>query len=137
MTPTKACPVVLRQREVLEILAFEHPLAGFQLVKGTVETDELPLAAALRELYEEAGISEATFEQSLGVAKSNHQGQVWSFHVCKPHDDLPDTWIHRVSDDGGHDFRFFWQPLYDEPCEGWHKVFRWALGYIRDKISLG
>jgi 8-oxo-dGTP pyrophosphatase MutT (NUDIX family) len=48
----KACPVVLRSLGDGEILAFEHPLAGWQLVKGTVEAGELPRDAAIRELYE-------------------------------------------------------------------------------------
>lgn len=37
MRANKACPVVLRHSTELEILAFRHPLAGLQLVKGTVE----------------------------------------------------------------------------------------------------
>lgn len=56
MTADKACPVVLRSRETLEILAFEHPLAGLQLVKGSVEPGESTDMAAVRELMEEAGI---------------------------------------------------------------------------------
>ena len=52
----KTCPVVLRSPQgKCEILAFCHPLAGHQFVKGTVEAGETPAAAALRELYEEAG----------------------------------------------------------------------------------
>ena len=37
MAVDKACPVVLRHTTELEVLAFRHPLAGLQLVKGTVE----------------------------------------------------------------------------------------------------
>lgn len=58
MTVDKACAVVLRDRGVLEILAFEHPLAGLQLVKGSVEAGESTCATAVRELMEEAGIQE-------------------------------------------------------------------------------
>ena len=38
----KACPVILRvnQNNELEILAFKHPMAGNQLVKGTIEDGE-------------------------------------------------------------------------------------------------
>ena len=55
MAADKSCPVVLRARETLEILAFEHPLAGLQLVKGSVEPGESTALAAVRELMEEAG----------------------------------------------------------------------------------
>ncbi|MHC8286071.1 NUDIX domain-containing protein [Pseudomonas sp. XS1P51] len=51
MRVDKACPVVLRNIEQLEILAFRHPLAGLQLVKGSVEPGELTGAAAVRELF--------------------------------------------------------------------------------------
>jgi 8-oxo-dGTP pyrophosphatase MutT (NUDIX family) len=137
MTIAKVCPVILRQREVIEILAFEHPLAGFQLVKGSVETGESPTSAAVRELYEESGILNASVPRFFGAEQSSHQDQIWYFYLCSTQADLPDHWIHRTADDGGHDFRFFWQSLCDLPSQGWHEVFQWALGYIRDKISSG
>ncbi len=36
---------------------FRHPLAGIQLVKGTVEPSENPADAARRELFEESGLN--------------------------------------------------------------------------------
>jgi len=45
----KACPVVFRDPSMQQILAFEHPSAGLQLVKGGIEPGENPRAAALRE----------------------------------------------------------------------------------------
>lgn len=65
MEADKSCPVVLRGRETLEILAFEHPLAGLQLVKGSVEPGEPTDLAAIRELKEEAGI-QSTVKRNLG-----------------------------------------------------------------------
>ena len=56
----KVCPVILRQQGTnWQILAFRHPKAGTQLIKGTVEEDERPEAAVLRELAEESGIEQA------------------------------------------------------------------------------
>jgi len=53
----KVVPVVFREiNNNLEILVFRHPLAGIQIVKGTVEHQEQLEHAALRELYEESGI---------------------------------------------------------------------------------
>ena len=56
----KVVPIVLRRRERLEILAFRHPQAGTQLVKGTLENLEKAEDATLRELAEESGIENAT-----------------------------------------------------------------------------
>lgn len=50
MTADKVCPVALRDRETLEILAFEPPLTGQQFVKGTVEPGKSTDLAAAREL---------------------------------------------------------------------------------------
>jgi 8-oxo-dGTP pyrophosphatase MutT (NUDIX family) len=67
----KACPVVLRSPQgKCEILAFCHPLAGHQFVKGTVEAGETPAAAALRELYEEAGITAQAITTMLGSSNA-------------------------------------------------------------------
>ena len=52
----KVVPILLRRRERLEILAFRHPQAGTQLVKGTLENGEKAEDATLRELAEESGI---------------------------------------------------------------------------------
>jgi 8-oxo-dGTP pyrophosphatase MutT (NUDIX family) len=57
---TKACPVVVRIIDGMEhLLVFNHPLAGYQRVKGTIELGERPSHAAVRELAEESGIRNA------------------------------------------------------------------------------
>jgi 8-oxo-dGTP pyrophosphatase MutT (NUDIX family) len=132
--PSKACPVVLREREQTEILAFEHPLADRQLVKGTIEPDETPAEAALRELREEAGIR-GTCVADLGCFEPLDQGISWSFHLIEVQESLADRWIHRTRDDGGHDFRFFWHPLQIDPLVGWDPIFRRALAYVRERLA--
>ena len=132
-SPTKVCPVVIRQRSEIEVLAFAHPLAGLQLVKGTIEPHESASAAALRELHEESGIYNATIVADLGHWVSGYQDQTWSFHLCAT-DVLPDTWTHRTQDDGCHDFAFFWHPLSQPPDEQWHAVFQGALKYIARQL---
>lgn len=130
--PHKVCPVVLRQRgDHLDILAFEHPLAGCQLVKGTIEPREPVGVAALRELAEESGITTAVVTHDLGLWPSNHQGQLWAFVRCHVDGDLPDTWTHQAPDDGGHTFRFFWHPL-DAAAhpDRWHPLFIDALAQV-------
>ncbi|MFT3757807.1 NUDIX domain-containing protein [Thauera sp.] len=56
MKPTKSCPVLLRRDGEVGILAFQHPIAGFQIVKGSIEEGESPEEAAIRELAEESGV---------------------------------------------------------------------------------
>ena len=54
----KVCPVVVRLCDGRrEVLAFVHPVAGKQFVKGTIESGENPLDAARRELREESGLN--------------------------------------------------------------------------------
>ena len=76
----KACPVVLRSPEgKCEILAFAHPSAGHQFIKGTVEASETPAAAALRELYEEAGITAHTITTMFGPQRNAISHRIGSY----------------------------------------------------------
>ncbi|MDQ8022312.1 MAG: NUDIX domain-containing protein [Moraxellaceae bacterium] len=136
-TATKACPVVLRRGRDggLEILAFVHPLAGCQLVKGGIEAGEAAAVAALRELSEESGIADAHVLNDMGVWASQHGdvpgGALWSFHLCDVPRVLPERWSWRTADDGGQTFEFFWQAL-DAPVDAqWHPLFQRALAYVR------
>lgn len=133
MRANKACPVVLRHSTELEILAFRHPLAGLQLVKGTVEAGESTATAAVRELAEEAGL-QAGESGCLGLWHSGFCGQVWAFHECRVPAPLPESWSHFTADDGGHRFEFFWQPLASLPSEQWHPLFQGALGFLRQRL---
>lgn len=59
----KVVPVIFRNiNQTTEILVFKHPIAGIQIVKGTVEVNEELETAALRELYEESGILSRAFK---------------------------------------------------------------------------
>jgi 8-oxo-dGTP pyrophosphatase MutT (NUDIX family) len=127
----KACPVVFRDPSMQQILAFEHPKAGRQLVKGRIAPGENARAAALRELEEEAGIADMAIATDLGTWHSGHNGQVWSLQLCTFKTRLPETWTHYCSDDGGHEFKFFWHDVNREPDEGWKPQYRRALQAIR------
>jgi 8-oxo-dGTP pyrophosphatase MutT (NUDIX family) len=89
-----------------EILAFERPLAGHQLVQGSIEAGESIEAAALRELAEQAGLKGVHATRRLGTWESGWHGQVWAFVLCESAERLPESWLHHAADDGGHDFRF-------------------------------
>jgi len=48
-----------------ELLVFQHPTAGIQLPAGTVEPQETPESAVLREVAEETGLTEIAFVELL------------------------------------------------------------------------
>lgn len=126
----KACPIVVRlhngQREVL---AFTHPSAGNQFVKGTIETGESTLEAAVRELWEESGIRADTPLISLGFLSIGENHQPWHFFKYLS-SGLPQTWSHQTEDDFGHTFTFFWHPL-DKPLDQqWHLIFHEAFEFF-------
>jgi 8-oxo-dGTP pyrophosphatase MutT (NUDIX family) len=50
------------------LLLIEHPNAGIQLPAGTVEANETPEAAALRETAEETGLTALSIQRCLGWA---------------------------------------------------------------------
>ncbi|MCB9148522.1 MAG: NUDIX domain-containing protein [Caldilineaceae bacterium] len=138
---SKVCPVVLRPPAVpprpngqTQILAFRHPLAGSQIVKGTLEPGEQPAAGALRELAEESGIDHAEVVRKLGERSFDNIGQQWHFFLCRPNKPLPASWSHYTTDGGGHIFQFFWHDLNREPDDSWHSDFKSALAFIRDNI---
>jgi 8-oxo-dGTP pyrophosphatase MutT (NUDIX family) len=131
----KACPILARQSENgLELLAFRHPFAGTQLVKGSIEHDERPQDAAARELLEESGVAAQGAPLSLGTSNGIVPRETWNFFLfpCPP---LADEWQHHCPDDGGHDFKFFWQPV-EEYLEGdWPAPFIRALRFAVGKIE--
>jgi len=129
----KVCPVVFRDPSMRQILAFEHPLEGAQLVKGGIERGESLRAAALRELEEESGITDAGIAEDLGIWDSGYHGHVWSLQLCTVPRRLPDSWTHHCADDGGQDFRFFWHDLHVKPGTNWQEHYRRALEAIWDR----
>jgi 8-oxo-dGTP pyrophosphatase MutT (NUDIX family) len=120
----RVCPVLVRQRRVL---AFRHPLAGCQLVKGRYQAGEGAVAAARRELWEESGL------RVMGRPRRQWRapvgGQMWDF-VAFDAGRSPWRWSHWAEDDGGHLFRFFWHPLSQKAGVGWHPMFHQALRRI-------
>lgn len=143
----KVCPVVTRVRDgQWELLLFQHPLAGVQLVKGTLELEDASIeSAACRELAEESGIQTVDSTSDLGIWHSGYQGQIWHLVHCHCSQRLPDQWVFHTVDDGGHDFAFFWYVLRPSVGNGHgtlaplpfacHPVFQRAIQTISTRLG--
>jgi len=127
----KVCPVVHRRVDgSLEVLAFHHPSAGNQFVKGSIERDEPLSEAASRELREESGLNFTATQRYLGQFPIGTPSTMWHFYAFEA-DDLPESWDHQTEDDFGHVFSFFWHPIMQDLDHRWHPIYQEALRIIR------
>ena len=124
----KAFPIVLRHNNS-ELLAFEHPFAGNQIVKGSIEVGETPEQACIRELAEESGLIGTPIRNLPSLIMDN--GQHYFFSVMGVNTPFKEHWTHYTDDDGGHLFRFFWHPLNNELNKMWHPIFIKAICHIK------
>lgn len=115
------------------MLAFNHPSAGKQFVKGTVESGETPRAAAERELREESGISVQSPLIFLGTHEVGREYTPWHFFSCQSAA-LPDAWRHTTEDDRGHTFTFFWHPINQPLDQHWHSIFHEAFAFFAPRL---
>ena len=111
----------------LRCLVFDHPLAGAQIVKGTVEPGERPLIAARRELWEEAGLV-ARSGVPLCISDAIVSGEVWHFSLLRVALPVAEAWDWHTTDGGGLTFRCRWQALTDDGVlsgrflRAWHAI---------------
>ena len=144
MKVLKACPCVIVDDH---ILAFEHPVAGYQIPKGTVEDDESIEAAVLRELEEESGISTGSIIDKIGALDwvidagtttfKKSQRQEWHIYLVDPGEPLPARWEHVAEGseaENGLIFRYFWQPLEDIP-DAFHPVYHRVIQMVTTHLS--
>lgn len=133
----KVCPVVVRQKAgKRELLMFKHPLAGIQIVKGTIEPQDTSYEqAAIRELSEESGLSHVLGTQYLGRWESGYREHIWHFVYCEVNPQ-PERWTFHTLDDGGHDFQFFWQDLEGKALADCHQVFLRAMEKIKHLLAV-
>lgn len=137
---TKVCPILLRaSARGPQVLAFEHPKAGQQLVKGTIEPNERPSRAALRELFEESGIRLRQPMQPLGMANIRRgkpaDPPLWALYGATV-TNLPNRWNHFCEDEGGLVFSFFWHPI-SLPLKPVHSAFNDTLLAVRRRLAHG
>jgi 8-oxo-dGTP pyrophosphatase MutT (NUDIX family) len=67
----------------VEILLFQHPSAGIQFPSGTVETGEDPQEAALREVFEETGLTQVNLDYYLGARIEAQPGCVYTLKTSR------------------------------------------------------
>jgi len=131
----KACPIVLRNRyEGSELLVFQHPVAGVQLVKGTIEYGDTVESAAERELFEESGVSLRAHDFLCEWQRCSLE-PCWGFVLMENGNSLPDRWEHYCDDDGGLLFRYFWQPIDKKTNSDWHALFSDAFAALKSVLA--
>jgi 8-oxo-dGTP pyrophosphatase MutT (NUDIX family) len=141
----KATAVLLRKAPGGdEVLVFDHPLdeGGFmiQLPAGTIEPDEAPEAAAVRELEEETG-AVATSPVLAGIRDEVWEGQQrrrWVYLLRAP-GGLADEWPFRC--DCGAPIVCHWLPLATatiaENQQPWIELAREALVQTTSPLPAG
>ncbi len=97
----KLCACVIRDgAEGPELLVFDHPRAGTQIPKGTLEDGESHSLGVLRELAEETGVTDVEIVRSIGTwdrlatVAGQPEKHKWEVFELKPTRQLDDEWIH-------------------------------------------
>jgi 8-oxo-dGTP diphosphatase len=101
-----------------ELLVFEdpeHPHLGVQVPAGRLDADEGLEAGLLRELAEEAGLTNARIVRELPEFEDHYPSRYENhgFHVILE-ESAPDEWRHVVlgqGDDAGLTFHYGWLPI--------------------------
>lgn len=132
-----AC-VVRDSSQTPELLAFRHPLQGVQIPKGRIDVDETPREAALRELWEESGLS-LDDPEPLGVIDHNFHldtneriDDTSHCFLFEPIEALADTWTHHAEEEDMV-FEYFWLPIDADLADRLHPHFAEVARRIAEK----
>ena len=115
MAKHKAFAYVVRtDRTPPHLLVMESPEGpGFEVVRGKQDLHETIAETALREVAEEAGLTDCVLGRELGIVR--WRGEIQHFFLFYAPDGLPDAYEHTVNapeaGDHGQVFRFSWLPI--------------------------
>ncbi|MFN8378369.1 MAG: NUDIX domain-containing protein [Anaerolineae bacterium] len=115
MPKSKAFAYVVRtDRTPPHLLVMESPeVPGFEVVRGKQDLHETVAETAVREVAEEAGLTNCVLGRELGIVR--WRNEVQHFFLLYAPDGLPDTFEHTVhapdAGDHGQVFRFSWLPV--------------------------
>ena len=142
----KALAAVIRETNgQLELLAFQHPFAGVQIPKGTIEPNETVQAATIRELKEESGLEIGHTPQLIGKWERivgggpNEDGpleiNLWHICILKTRERHPENWQHEAKGSSAEDgliFNFFWLPIDHNLAEKLEPIFDPTIKLIKE-----
>jgi 8-oxo-dGTP pyrophosphatase MutT (NUDIX family) len=144
----KVCACVVRLGENgPEVLVFDHPSAGTQLPKGTLEPDEDPADGVRRELKEETGVVSVELVDQFGRwvrfagAGPEEQGAMqrheWELFLLRPTGPLPSSWTHvsaGSAEEVGKLFHCRWVSVDDGLCAALHPVFTPVVAKLQEVV---
>ena len=121
---TKVVAYITRGADMLVFAHRDHPDLGLQVPAGTLEPDEDPAAAVLREAFEETGLSGLSLLRYLGQCDfdiSVLRPEIHTrhfYHLDATGIDTPPRWTHVEKYPSGGDiseivYECFWLPLAD------------------------
>ncbi len=133
----KAVAAVTRvRRSQPQLLVFDHPSAGSQIVKGTVEDGESVEDAVVRELFEESGLvveSAGTligrWERIVGGGPSETgtlERNLWHVFDIEAPPNCPTGWEHAAVGSPAEEglvFAFRWVPIGAGLADSLHPLF--------------
>jgi ADP-ribose pyrophosphatase YjhB (NUDIX family) len=106
-TVTKAFAYVVRMHagapQLLAMISPDHP--GYEVVRGHQETGESIEETVVREVAEEAGLTDVQLIRQMGFTTWRNEAQY--FFLLRAPDGLPARFVHTVTGSGGDSGRQF------------------------------
>ena len=133
-----------------ELLVFDHPVAGTQVPKGTMEAGEEVVTAALRELREESGVADVEPLRVLGSwarrvgAAAREEGvperHDWHVVLMRPTRALQESWSHIAvgsPEEEGLVFSYRWVRVDADLASRLHPLFAEVAGLVVRHVAAG
>jgi len=117
--------------ELLVFDSLEEP--GLEVPKGSVQPGETPAQAAVREVWEEAGLTGLTLIRELGVTLWQDEEQ--HFYLFQTGQELPDRFEHVVTgQDGDRGMRYQYRWMAVTPALG-QSLVQGSQRFVRELLA--